>query len=699
MAQKITSRPQKNGGAPKKKRGRPRKKPEETTPEVVEAHDAPAGAGEDAPDDAEENTGPLSDIPSDAEIQKSQSRAKHRDFNGWMEEHKQYPENYPDHFFFRIMRTHPKHNREGAPIAGPVEYYNRAFYLEDLRKQLPEGGRFDVELVGPIRTAKGEIRRNVIRAAFRSLELPDLRERLTSNDGIVTPQLLDSLGLGGPDQETDESEDDDDVGDGSNGRSENAPFMDKLMDTHFQDLERMRRKNEQYERELRERMEREYRMRDRDRERSSKPQDEVTSTLLSSLMDLTKSSLSKKDNEGVGQHDREELSRLHDQISKAQEEHRRSQEAHQREMTERLQAQAREWQDRMEELRKSYEKLMGDLRERYDSEINRLREGHTDKVEGIQAQYREAREDLTAARSTIESLRTELAQAHAESNRVQSELAALKTTKDADIRAAVIEAERRVEQAAKPKKTDDEDPLEGMVKRVKKARELSETLGETLGGGSSKAGAETGEKKGFGKNLVEVVRSLAGSEDVRKLTTDVTKSVTSAMTSAAREYGSRSGSQVPSTTAAAAAYQAASSQPPAPMQPQTPMQPQHPAPVQPQTVQPPSQGSPPVVPDPVSVADSTATEVQPDVIDQTASDMLDSIEDHATIGTQIDEAAKDVLGQLSRSLGVTESVIRDNIKGATAEKTLEELGLPATRLTPEATAYLNQIISSVSQDG
>jgi len=108
--------------------------------------------------------------------------------------------------------------------------------------------------------------------------------------------------------------------------------------------------------------------------------------------------------------------------------------------------------------------------------------------------------------------------------------------------------------------------------------------------------------------------------------------------------------------------------------------------------------------EPPAVADATAREVGPRgaagdraaAVEDAGNDMLDAIEDHSTLGTPLDEAAQDVIGRLSRSLGVTEGVVRENIKGASAEKTLEELGFPPSRLTPEATAYLNQLIAHVS---
>lgn len=686
MARTIEGSVRRKGAQPRKKMGRP-KGGKNRPKEVIEAEKAAKAAAATPVDpvelvEPEELDLPEEEHDGDNGVSESPAFLNQGDapdgdkmnFDQWMGHHRRYVEERPGDFFFYVMRRYPEHDKDGNLIAGTVFRLKHPFSEAWLSEALPEGGIYTIELRGPTKNPNERYLGLRVRyAAFHGLQLPMMGGPLPP--GAIPPP---------PDMDGDGDEADDDFyGDDENERPEiGGSFMEKIADQFFEDNRRTKEKLEQMEQR---RMVEARRPPPMPMMPPPPRRDDDDTPVNRVLMKLV---------EGIsaGPKDSEEVRQLHDLIRKLEE--ARSTEKiemlskHKDEMHQRLTEQRDLFEGRLREMREGYEKTLGAVEKKGEESARGIREDYQARVESARDRaddYKqelnrirdESREDKARLRADLDAARRELSDVQGKLSEARSELSATRVTKDSEMKTAV--AEVRME-ALRERTTNDDSSLTGVVKQISVAKELFSTLSDSFGGGGSSSTDATPAPKGRLSDLADIAIRVGGSPEIRKLAGTVTKSAAEGLKSVVQARAETQQASAPSTAAIVQAHQAQQAQ-----QPVAPI----PAPVE--NPAPPPEPEP----EPTSVIDSVAQAIPSmEEIQAKAAPMLDAIEDHCALGTSIEEAGEEMISMLGDVFDAgREQVIEGIGDEASAADTLRELEFPASRLSEDATLYMDQLIA------
>lgn len=594
-------------------------------------------------------------------------------FDEWMVHHHYYIENRPDDYEFWIIRRYPKTDPEGNPIAGVAARLSRSFSEAWVQKRFPEGGRFDVELRGPSDDNR-YAGLKVPKAAYRNLQVPmSVDEDHNYGRKPVGPMM--SLVDDDEEDEIEESE-----------VEEERPssFMEKIAERYVKSVETDQA-------ELRRLRMQQMKppppppMFDKKQE-EDKTSDKILMRLLDSIQTKTP--------------DNAEVANLHRMINKLSEAHSTEKieqlSAHKDELDKRLREQREVYEARIKEAHASANDIIDRMKSQHEASMRMAKDDFDQRLAQANQRANDFKEDLKRVRDDakdaardyreeIKTLQSAVSLVREELSSAKSELTALKVTKDSEMRSAIAEERMKSLQERGTKKNDDEDPFDGMIKRIKQAKELAGSLGEQLGMSSS-GDTKADKPKSRLDDLVDIAVKVGGSPEVRKLAGTVTKSLAEGFGSVMKAREETKKSSTPSTAAIIEAHKreqerrrlleekshaGAASEP-------------HET----------EDATPPPPPDEPKDAIDSVAEAIPTVekMQEMANPLLDTIEDHCALGTPVDEASKEMVASLQELFDRPKEDVIEALKGTTAEETLDQLEFPRTRLSPEATEYMNTLV-------
>ncbi|MFH1865861.1 MAG: hypothetical protein ABIK85_08250 [Candidatus Eisenbacteria bacterium] len=606
-----------------------------------------------------------------------------RDFNAWASNPNMLVEEYPDDFYFSIVRKHPTEDAAGNFIGGYTRNrVNHAIDLDWMKEQFPDGGRYEVQFRGP-KSGKG----GLILTYFSPLSLEYQEYRAPSFDGIDHVPRGNAL----PTRTDENGNDDDDDDDEEESPIRGTPGLsDALALRYVESLERDKRRAETvHTPQMRPPVYPPPRpaRRDDDEEDDVKKSGDgqvfgqAFTKLVEALATRPQTDTTPRDDTGDS---RQEVLRLHGLLNGIQDSHRK-------ELADRLREQRESLEEMIREQRASFEKLGEEMRtqqrdaldrtaDKHKSEIASIREAQGERVDQLKERVVDLKDELRRSLDEVSKLRGDLATAQADAVTSKSELAAVRITKESEI--ASVKAEARADAADKArvealsnKKPDDDDPLGSLLNKVTQAKQLSEKLGESLGGGKS----DTVKAPSRIDQLVDVAAKVAGSGEIRKLAGVVTEAAAKGVSAVMKERQERRNAATPSTDAILAAYGRGKRQVSSePRRPELP----------------PEQKAKPAV----ESAGEAATDLLQEIaaLKASAEEMLDEVEDFAATDEPVEKATEALLDRLQTMAGASRREILEKIKGTTAAQTLVELELSPTRLSDEAQKYLDDMIQHAS---
>jgi len=647
---------------------------------------------------------------------------KARDFNEWMRRIKKHLEQDPDQYMFRIMRTYPRMSPDNQIMTGPVMTVFTPFCEEWMGYVFSDGGRFNVQYIGPKGTIVRMFANVSIPKRFMSEgtkaelvkltpffdDIPsvtkNIEDRIVQREGKSTSAFAPEGSTANMKirsrSEDDESEGEEEEEDEDDRRARRyrqippipyappPPIRDPGQDMFARFAERA---TEQNARQL-----------ELAQERADRSQAELMKSLaganskgggmqeemmLKMVSTLTEGIIHRSSTPPVNEDTRREVERLHGVVSEmtkanAQEIIRITND-YKTEMTSRLN-EVRDNNDRtLREITERHASALRETNDRYQDKISDTSRSRDDHEKMIREQLTEAKLLLSAKESEVNRLNTEVMRLSGECTLAKAELQSRSAAHEMEVKSAVLEAKFA------GKKTD-EDPISTFVNKIKQAKELSESLGEQLG--SSSKSDKTDEKKSRIDGIVEVAKALGGSKEFRSLASTVVEGAGKAAAAVIKARGEAKAAQ--STSAAASAsvadIMAAHRRQRAVAEGAL----ANPAPIRhiAQGVTAPSAAT--LEPEPTSVIDSVI-EAADDIerIRQIAEELLDQIEEFAALETPLREASEYMIEKLIEASGGSEDEIFAMLDGTSAEKTLKELELPANRLSSGALDYMDKVIA------
>ena len=639
----------------KKKRGRGRPKgsgvkprtPRRPLPPLPEPpRDTAYGeeANNDMPEDMPEEDGNVEDssleelglVPDEAGDPTYD--VKHQDFNAWMLKLAPIVERNPDDYWFRIIRRYPKIDPiNGVSLEGTVERkINVPFSEEWMCQRFPDGGRFDVSLIGPWKSGRGKgVSLGQIHRTFRGVRIA--RNDIPTEEAIPPPTF---------DVRSRKQIADDDADDDDHMETMDRPdsFTERLAGRYLQDVDHTKAQLARME-----------------QQRRIPPPPAKSNGMEKIVEQLLAATLRPKAENGTSS---EERQRLYDLVNSLKDNHRQ-------ELGDRLDKASSDSETRVRDMRESYEKLLGEARTRGDSELDRMRTAFIDRYDALKDRFDDTKEELRSSRSSVTTLQQQLAESRHESTMAQSELKATQSSKASELKAAVLEAKIEAEKDARSREPKSKDALEDLTSSLTKAISFKDKLVNAFG--DKDAGPEP--KKSRLEQWGDIAAKIAGSKDVQETVQGALKTTIEAIQGASKKRAAQAtAASGPSTKAIIDASVKTTMIEPPPIEP--PVTDEHPRVV---AVQNPESETTLVMPDDATIAAA-------------ANDMLDAIEDSSSLDTPVEEAAEEMLIQLEGMLPFGREMIVAQLKDATWKDVLESVDMDESRLTDEAKGYLDRMI-------